>query len=99
MLRLKKGEFLNLKIKKNNVGFRRYAVVIPKTVEKSAVRRNKLKRAIYRLVGTIRKDSSEDIVIIVKKMLPQKEEKDSKGTRNMALLIPKILAELAKLIS
>lgn len=55
-----------IKIAPNAKGFRRFGVIVPKAVAKSAVRRNSLKRLAYRVLGGISGKAAEDVIVILK---------------------------------
>src|SRR3989344_6599190 len=61
-----RGRFLTVKVAQNAKGFRRFGVIVSKTVAKSAVRRNRLKRLAYRGLGRISEKAAEDVIVILK---------------------------------
>lgn len=54
----------SLKSLENEIGFNRWAVVVPKKISKSAVVRNALRRKLYNIVGKI--PGHHDYIIFVK---------------------------------
>lgn len=67
-LHTRSGKFLFVKVAPNRAGFRRYAVVVPKAALAKAVRRNRLKRSLYRLLGKARDGRAEDVMVIVRRV-------------------------------
>lgn len=61
------GRFIGVKIKKSEKDYNRYAVLVGKKIEKSAVKRNLIKRKIINKIEIIDKDCHKgfDCVIIV----------------------------------
>ncbi len=68
------GRFLIIRIRKNELGENRYAVNVSKKVEKSAVKRNRIRRQIQEVIRLNEKSDiipqkSLDIIIFARKSL------------------------------
>lgn len=63
----RKSDFFIIRASDNNLAFSRFGVVISKKVSKSAVRRNKIKRAIFDFVrlAKLHEAANKDVLIIV----------------------------------
>ncbi len=75
------GRFVGVKVKKNETNNNRFAVVVSVKINKSAVKRNLIKRKIKEILTEINKDciKSYDCVIIT---LSDLNEKDFKEVKN-----------------
>lgn len=64
---IRKSDFFIIKKSDNNLAFSRFGVVISKKVSKSAVRRNKIKRAIFDFIrlAKLHEVANKDVLIIV----------------------------------
>lgn len=60
-----------LKTRKNNLDYNRYGVVVSKRIEKTAVRRNKIKRMFFECMQKGVNKEGYDIVCIAKKNILQ----------------------------
>ena len=58
--------FLNIKYSINNLSIRRFSIIIPKKVEKSAVKRHFLKRKIINWISMSNLDIGYDFVFYIK---------------------------------
>lgn len=56
-----RGRFLNIKIKKNEIGYHRFAVLVSKKYSPKAVRRNEIKRKIFRFLEKNKKFLTNEI--------------------------------------
>lgn len=68
------GRFLIIRIRKNELGHNRYAVNVSKKMEKSAVKRNRIRRQIQEVIRLNEKNDtigqkSLDIIIFARKSL------------------------------
>ncbi len=68
------GRFLIIRIRKNELGENRYAVTVSKKMEKSAVKRNRIRRQIQEVIRLNEKSDiipqkSLDIIIFARKSL------------------------------
>jgi len=62
-----KSDFFIVKIARNNLSFSRFGAIISKKVHKSAVKRNKIKRAIFNFIrlNKYHESPGKDVLIIV----------------------------------
>ncbi len=61
-----RSRLFTVKIAPNAGGFLRFGVIVPKAAAKSAVRRNRLKRLAYGVLGGISGKAAEDVIVILK---------------------------------
>lgn len=87
------GRFLGFKIIKNDLAYSRFAVILGKKIQKSAVARHFLKRKIFNIIAQERTKLpfSIDCVIIV---LPSAKEKPKNS--ELEIDIKEILAKISK---
>jgi len=73
------NNFLTIKKSKNNLGYNRYSIVVPKKTEKSAVKRHFLKRKVINWVIGHTINNSYDLIFYIKNkdIIKNKEEFDS----------------------
>ena len=92
---------LTVKVAPNAEGFRRFGVIVPKAVAKSAVRRNRLKRLAYGVFGGVSGKAAEDVIVILKppaasasaaeleeKLLPLPPQKEERSPRTGLRSVP-----------
>jgi ribonuclease P protein component len=60
------NSFLNIKLSNNNLSINRFSIVIPKSVEKSAVKRHFIKRKVVVWVEKTNLNKGNDFVFYIK---------------------------------
>lgn len=63
----RKSDFFIIKVARNNLSFSRFGAIISQKVHKSAVKRNKIKRAIFNFIrlNKYHESPGKDVLIIV----------------------------------